>query len=220
MDILEAIQARHSVRDFAAKPVPKELVMKIMQTAICSPSSGNGQPWEVFIASGATLEKIRQAYLERAQHATPPPPPSATPPPPPLPDHITQRFATVKRERLILMGYNPDDPASQKVFTEMGTRLYNAPVLVVICIDKAMTSLLDIGLFIQTLCLAATGYGVDSLIASWFIAQPDILREMLEIPENLHIAMGVGLGYANPEAAVNTYRSPRRPIEEVVRYKE
>ena len=89
----------------------------------------------------------------------------------------------------------------------------------VICMDKALSSNLDIGIFVQTICLAAQGYGVDSFIAGAFISHPDVLRQELEIPEDLNIIAGVGLGYPNPDAIINTYRSPRRSIQEVVRYK-
>lgn len=89
----------------------------------------------------------------------------------------------------------------------------------VICMDQALSSNLDIGMLVQTICLAAQGYGVDSMIAGGMISQPDILRKELEIPENLNIVIGVGLGYPKPGSLINTYRSPRRPIEEVVRYK-
>lgn len=67
MDVLEAIQARHSVRDFLPTPVPKDVIMKIMEVATRAPSGGNGQPWEIFVASGATMEAIRRAHQERAQ---------------------------------------------------------------------------------------------------------------------------------------------------------
>ena len=102
---------------------------------------------------------------------------------------------------------------------EWSSRLFGAPVLAVICMDKALSSNLDIGLFVQTICIAARGYGVDSLIAAAFVSQPDILRQELEIPESLNIITGVGLGYPEPNSIINTYRSPRRPIQEVVRYK-
>jgi nitroreductase len=222
MDILEAIQARHSVRDFLSRPVPKDIVMKIIQAATRSPSSGNGQPWEIFIASGATLEKIRQAVLARAAlAAVVPVGPAVTPPPPPPPQTLLQqRFAASKRERLVLLGMDPDDPQSYNIFNEWAARLYGAPVVAVICQDRALFSTLDIGLLVQTICLAAMHFNVDSLIATNFVTHPDLLREALDIPENLNIITGVGLGYANPAAVINTYRSPRRPIEEVVRYKE
>jgi nitroreductase len=219
MDILEAIQARHSVRDFLSRPVPKDIVMKIMQAATRSPSSGNGQPWEIFIASGATLEKIRQTVLQRAKEsASAAPAPGGTPPPPQT--VLQQRFAASKRERLVLLGMDPDDPQSYNIFNEWAARLYGAPVVAVICQDRALTSSLDIGLLVQTICLAAMHFNVDTLIATNFVTHPDLLREALGIPESLSIVTGVGLGYANPAAVINTYRSPRRPIEEVVRYKE
>jgi nitroreductase len=102
-----------------------------------------------------------------------------------------------------------------------GARLFGAPVVVVICVDKALSSSrnLEIGLFAQTVCLAAKGLGVDSFIAGALVSQPDVLRQELEIPENLNIVIGIGLGYPNPDSIINTYRSPRRPINEVVRYK-
>lgn len=216
MEVIEAILARHSVRDFSSKPIPQKTVMKILEAAIRSPSGGNGQPWEVFVASGTTIEKIRQAYLERFQSGSGGLPPGG---PPPQPAFIQERMGTIRNERFKLLGLDPDDPASGKIFMEWGSRLFGAPVLVIICMDKALSSNLDIGLFVQTICLAAQGYSVDSFIAGAFISQPDILREELEIPENLNIITGIGLGYPNPDATINTYRSPRRPIQEVVRYK-
>jgi nitroreductase len=220
MDVIEAILARHSVRDFSAKPVAKETVMKILEVATRSPSGGNGQPWEVFVASGATMEKIRKMYQERSKGGTGGSGRHGGPTgPPPQPAFIQERMSTIRNERLKLLGLDPADPASGKVFMEWGSRLFGAPVLVVICMDKALSSNLDIGMFIQTICIAAQGHGVDSLIAGAFVSQLDVLRQELGIPDSLNIVVGIGLGYPNPNSIINTYRSPRRPIQEVVRYK-
>ena len=223
MDVIEAILARHSVRDFSSKPIPKETIMKILEVATRSPSSCNGQPWEVFVASCATIEKIRTRYQERSRGGAGgpgrPTGPGGPGGPPPQPAYIQERMTTIRNERLKLLGLDPADPASGKVFLEWGSRLFGTSVLVVICMDKALSSNLDMGLFIQTICLAAQGYGVDSFIAGSLISQPDIVRQELEIPENLNIITGIGLGYPNPNNIINTYRSPRRPIQEVVRYK-
>lgn len=216
LEVIEAIRARHSVRDFSAKPVPRETVMKIMEAALCSPSGGNGQPWEIFIAGGATLDRIRKVFTERFQSGVGAPPPAVQSAPPAF---IRERMATIRNERFKLLGLNPDDPASGKVFLEWGSRLFGVPVLAVICMDKALSSNLDIGLFIQTVCLAAQGYDVDSFIAGAFVSHQDVLRKELDIPDNLNIITGIGLGYPNPDAVINTYRSPRRPVQEVVRYK-
>jgi nitroreductase len=223
MDVIEAILSRYSVRDFLSKPVPKETVMKMLEAATRSPSGGNAQPWEIYVATGATLERIRKIYQERAQTGAPAPTgPGGTSGPggsPPQPDYIRQRMTTIRNERLKLLGLDPADPASGKVFADWGARLFGVPVLVVVCMDKVLSSNLDLGLFIQTLCLAAQGYGVGSFIAGALVSHREVLRQELGIPESLNIVTGIGLGYPNQDSIINTYRSPRRPMQEVVRYK-
>jgi nitroreductase len=216
MNVIEAILARYSVRDFSPKPVEKETVMKIMEVSTRSPSSGNSQPWEVFVATGATLERIRKVYQERFQSGALDHPPGGIQP---KPDYIQDRMNTITKERLELLGLDPDKPESKKVFSEWRARLFGVPVLIVICMDKRLSYHLDNGLFIQTICLAAQDYGIDSFIAGSFISQPDVLRNELDIPDTLDILTGVGLGYPDQDSTINTYRSPRRPINEVVRYK-
>lgn len=223
MDVIEAILKRSSIRDFSSKPVPKETIMKIFEAAVRSPSGGNAQPWEVFIAGGATLERIRNVYRDRFEAGTggsSGPTASLSPGgPPPQPKYIQERMATIRNERLRLLGLDPGDPASGRVFQEWGSKMFGVPVLVVVCMDKDLSSNLDIGLFIQTVCLAAQGYGVESFIAGALVSHRDTLRKELEIPEGLNIVTGIGLGYPKPGAVINTYRSPRRPIEDVVRFK-
>jgi nitroreductase len=118
MDVIEAILARHSVRDFGSKPVPREVVMKILEAAIRSPSGGNSQPWEVFVASGAILERIRKVYQERSRSGA-----GRPTGPPPQPPQYQERMAVIRNERLKLLGLDPADPASEKVFMEWGARL-------------------------------------------------------------------------------------------------
>jgi len=219
MDVLQAIEARHSVREFAATPVPRETIMAIMAAAMRSPSGGNGQPWEIFVAAGATLERIRTVYAERAAQAGPPPMPGGVGGPPPAPAFIQERMATIRRERMELLGLDPADPASGRVFMQWGARMFGAPAVAIICMHEALSSYLDIGLLVQTICLAAQGLGVDSMIAGALVAHQDVLRAELGIPDQLKIVTGIGLGYADPASKINTYRSPRRPVEEVVRYR-
>jgi nitroreductase len=220
MDALETIVNRHSVRDFKSDPISKEIVIKIMEAATRAPSGGNGQPWEVFIAAGATIERIRKEYKERAAAS----PGGARPGgPPPLPAFIQERMATIRIERMKLLGLDPADPAAGKAYMqisgEWAARLSGVPVLAVICMHKALSSHLDIGMFIQSICIASKSYGIDTFIASSFVSQPDILRKELGIPDDFNIITGIGLGYPN-DNIINTYRSPRRPISDVVRYRD
>jgi nitroreductase len=234
MDAIEAITSRHSVRDFSARPVPRETVMRIFEAVMRCPSGGNGQPWEVFVAAGPAMERIRAAYAERIMAgppampgmppggpgSAPPPGPGPRTPPPPPPARIMERMRTIREERMRLLGLDPADPASGRVFMEWAARMNGAPVLVVVCMDKTVSGFLDIGMFIQTVCIAAKSLGVDSFIAASLVSQQDVLRRELAIPDELAIVMGIGLGYEEASSIINTYRSPRRPVDEVVRYRE
>ena len=181
MDTIAAIKARHSVRDFKSEGIPKVTVMKIMEAALNSPSGGNGQPWEVFIAAGATMERIRTTY--KTAEPVPAGPPGLPAGMPPQPAYMAERMKQIRQERMKLLGLDPDDPASGAVFAEWSARLYNAPVMAIICQDKMLTSNLDIGLFIQTICLAAINYGVDTLIAAAFVMRQEIVRKELKISD-------------------------------------
>ena len=65
MDVIKAILERYSARDFKSDVVPKETLIKKLEASLHSPSSGNTQPWRIFVAAGTVTEKITQAYLER-----------------------------------------------------------------------------------------------------------------------------------------------------------
>ncbi len=49
MDVLEAIRTRRSVRQYQDKPVPNELIGRLLRAAMSAPSARNGQPWEFVI---------------------------------------------------------------------------------------------------------------------------------------------------------------------------
>ena len=166
MDTIEAMLARHSARDFKPEPVAKETLMKILEAATRSPSSGNSQPWEIFAASGEPLEKIRQSYLERFQQDVPGKPEFTTTPLPQWPVHMQERMSTQRAERFKLLGIDLQDNAAIRANMETGSRLWGAPVLIVLCMDHTLmaSSAYDIGLLTQNILLAAQNFGVDSIV--------------------------------------------------------
>ncbi len=46
MDTFEAIRTRRSVRRYEDRPVPEELVTKLLAAAMAAPSARNAQPWQ------------------------------------------------------------------------------------------------------------------------------------------------------------------------------
>ncbi len=60
MEALEAILTRRSVRDFEARPVPGELLEKVLQAGVAAPSGGNQQAWGfVLVQQASRLAGLR-----------------------------------------------------------------------------------------------------------------------------------------------------------------
>lgn len=63
MDIYEAIYLRRDVREFTDRPVPDQLLTKILDAAHHAGSVGFMQPWNfIVIKSPATKEKVYQSF--------------------------------------------------------------------------------------------------------------------------------------------------------------
>jgi len=120
-----------------------------------------------------------------------------------------------------LSGKFPDDKAAKFALFEANYRFFGAPVVIYLCMDSTLThwSFFDIGMLAQSIMIAAQEYGLGSIPAYMLAIYPDLIRAELEIPEGLSIMIGVALGYSDTEHPQNKFRSSRRPIEEVVRFK-
>jgi nitroreductase len=61
LDAIEALKTRRSIRLYEEKPVPRELIEEIIDTARLAPSGRNTQPWEfVVITDAATRTRIAE----------------------------------------------------------------------------------------------------------------------------------------------------------------
>jgi nitroreductase len=59
MDAIEVIKLRRSIREYKAKPIPKDILEKIVDAAGFAPTARNVQPWEfVVVTKPETLKKI------------------------------------------------------------------------------------------------------------------------------------------------------------------
>src|SRR3989338_43587 len=57
MNILTAIYRRRSIRDFQDKPVPRELLEKLVDAATQAPSAENEQPWHFTVVEDRVIKK-------------------------------------------------------------------------------------------------------------------------------------------------------------------
>ncbi|MEE0771560.1 MAG: nitroreductase family protein [Anaerovoracaceae bacterium] len=61
MNLLEAMQKRHSIRKYEQEPIPEEKLNMVLQAGLLSASSRGRRPWElIVIQKRETLEKMSQ----------------------------------------------------------------------------------------------------------------------------------------------------------------
>ena len=214
MTVSEALNARHSTRAFLSTPVEKGKIMAVLEGAAHTPSWANSQPWEVFVATGQTLDRIRNAYSEKYEQKAKPSP--ETPHPTKWSDSAI-RF----REQL-RPGMARDCGEAAGQFGVLNQTLFNAPAVIFICMDKVLSewSLYDIGAYSQSLMLAAAEQGLATIPAIMLMAFPDVLRRELEIPERFKLTIGIAIGYEDGEHGINRFVTGRKPLDESVWYRD
>jgi len=219
MNTIDALNSRYCCRAFKPDPVSKETVLKILEAATRAPSWANTQPWEIYVASGEVLERLRQAYLKNLQEEVAGHP--DLPRPQSWPLALQKRTEDLMARRSQLLGIARDDSAGRKTMMQANYKFFGAPVVIYLCMDRALTpwSVFDLGSLSQSIMLAAKDNGLDTAVAVMLVAYPDLIRAHLEIPDDLSIIIGIALGSNDPNNPGNRFRSPRRSLSDVVHLK-
>ncbi|MDR1206146.1 MAG: nitroreductase [Peptococcaceae bacterium] len=212
MNVIEALNARHSTRAFLPAPVEKDKLNAILEAALRTPSWANSQPWEIFVATGGTLDRVKKAYLKKYEEKAPAAPET------PRPAEWSQ--AAKDRQKQLAPDMKRDCGDAVDQFGKLNQNMFYAPCAVFVCMDKILSewSLYDIGAYSQSLMLAAREYGVASIPAITMVLYPDVLRQELKIPDHLKITIGIALGYVDENNAINKFVSARSALSEVVRF--
>jgi nitroreductase len=217
MNVSVALTQRRTIRGFKLNQISAELVRMIIEPALHAPSWANTQPWEIFVAAGMPLDRIRRAYAEMLRNCVPRNPDIAMPKE--WPEACRLRMETLKTERAELLEACRE-PGSIPDLMQMNYRLFDAPTVAYLCMDRCLTpwSLFDLGALSHGIMLSAEEQGLGSAVAITLAAHPDIVRRELSIPSSLAIVIGIALGLPDPASPQNKFRSSRRPAAEVIRF--
>ena len=213
MNTIDAIKTRRSIRAYLDKPVEKEKLDAILAAADRSPSWGNSQPWEVFVASGETLDRIKAGFKEKHESK------AEVNLDTPRPKEWTE--AAKARTRQLRPGIIRDcGEEAANEFAALNQAMFHAPTVIFICIDKIMTewAMYDVGAYSQSLMLVAEELGLGTIPAIQLLLFPDVLRKEMDIPENMKFTIGIAIGYTNKEHRINDFKSDRDPVSNCVRY--
>jgi nitroreductase len=215
----DAINSRQSVRQFLPKPVPKEAIEHLLSLASRAPSGTNTQPWKTYVLQGSSLSSLVDKVCEvHTSFATNPA----------LaadykeeydyyPEQWVSPYIDRRRENgwglYGLLGITKGDKAAMHAQQQRNFRFFDAPVGLMFTLDRVMGrgSLVDYGMFLQTLMLAARGHGLDTCPQAAWNGFAKIILPHIGAGDNEMLVCGMALGYADPAALVNTFRTPRVP---------
>ena len=217
-----AITSRMSVRSFTQQTVDREAIEQILQVASRAPSGTNCQPWKVYVLQGAsrstlveqvcaTHDAIRANPALAAEYAE-------------EYDYYPQRWVSpyIDRRRengwglYGLLGIGKADKDKMHQQHQRNYHFFDAPVGLMFTIDRVMGrgSLVDYGSFLQNIMVAACGHGLHTCPqAAWNGFSKIILPHIGAGPDEM-LVCGMALGYADETAVVNTFHTPRVPVQD------
>lgn len=221
-DADEALLTRRSIRAFLPRAVPRETVEDILRVAASAPSGTNTQPWKVYVVAGErrlelsrrileTFDDPEKAKTHSREYAY-------------YPQQWTSPY--VDRRRKVgwdmygLLGIGKGD--FQKTHVQHGRNysFFDAPVGLMFTIDRILEkgSWLDYGMFIQNVMIAARARGLDTCPQAAFLDFHSIISECLGIPANEMLVCGMSLGWADPDAVINTLHTDRDPVSSFAKF--
>ncbi len=223
-----AIEGRLSVRAFLPKPVPRDMIEHLLSVASRAPSGTNTQPWKVYVLQGASRDALVQkvcaahdairanpALAEQYQEAY---------------DYYPRQWVSpyIDRRRengwglYGLLGITKGDKDKMHAQHQRNFKFFDAPVGLMFTVDKIMGggALVDTGMFMQNLMVAARAHGLDTCPQAAWNNFASIILPHVGAGDNEMLVCGMALGYADPSDKVNTFVTPREPVQDFTTWLE
>ena len=224
----DAITSRSSIRAFTAQAVPRETVTHLLEVASRAPSGTNCQPWHVYVLQGAS----RDALVDKvcAAHDALRADPSLAAQYAEEYDYYPQQWVSpyIDRRRengwglYGLLGVGKGDKDKMHAQHQRNYRFFDAPVGLMFTVDRVMGrgSLVDYGAFLQSIMVAARGHGLHTCPQAAWNGFSSVILPHIGAQASEMLVCGMALGYADSEAVVNSFRTPRVPVADFTTWLE
>ncbi len=217
-----AIRSRMSVRAFTSQPVERGDIEALLQLASRAPSGTNCQPWKVYVLQGASRDALvgKVCAAHDAVRADPAVAAEYVEEYDYYPQQWVSPYIDRRRENgwglYGLLGIGKGDKDKMHAQHQRNYRFFDAPVGLMFTVDRVMGrgSLVDYGAFLQSIMVAARGRGLHTCPqAAWNGFAKIILPHIGAGPDEM-LVCGMALGYADETALVNSFHTPRVPVQD------
>jgi nitroreductase len=205
-----------SIRQFKPEPVPKEILTDIIDIAKWSPSYKNTQPWESIILSGAKKEALSGLLLGNMGKKVPMDPDLVHPTSWPEAENARMELTAKKKSEVTGIPFNDENALMEAM--KRNFNFYGAPHVIYLFQEASLSlwSLFDMGLFAQTLMLAAKAKGIGTVPQAFATQYASEIKKFLSIPDTKRLILGISIGYADMESTANQYKAQRADTNEFI----
>ncbi|MEV0161922.1 nitroreductase [Nonomuraea fuscirosea] len=218
MDVYEAVDSRRAVRAFSDEPVPRDVLERVLAAATRAPSSGNLQPWHLYVVTGEPLAELKRRATARALAGDPGDEREYPMYPAELISPYRDRFSAAAAQRYQALGIRRDAPDRPVRIAALNSEAFGAPVVLFCYLDRTMGpgQWADAGMYLQTVMLLLRAEGVHSCPQVMWTMFRRTVSEIAGADEDLVLLCGVAVGYER-EGAVRL-RTGRAEMTETVRF--
>ena len=218
MDVYEAVASRRSVRRFTDRPVPREVLERVLSTAVWAPSGSNLQPWHAYVLTGAPLDSIKKRAGARLAAGDPWDEPEYEQYPAHLKSPYQERRSAFGEQRYGALGIPRADVEARQRAASANWDCFGAPAAMFCYIDRDLgrPQWSDVGMFLQTVMLLLRAEGLHSCTQMAWAKFHRTVAEAVMPPRDLALFCGMSIGYECPDA--RTTRTGRAPVGETVTF--
>ena len=212
MDVSIAVEQRSSIRKFLTRPVSNEIIEELLVKSSRSPSGGNVQPWKIFVINNSAMSD----FLEFQENWTEPETPAYDIYPSKLKEpYRTSRFQ-LGEQMYELLGIGRDDKDARIAQVMDNFRFFGAPCAMFCFVDRQMgpPQWSDLGMFLQTFMLLAQEVGLDTCAQEAWSMKEASVSKFVKAEDSDTLFCGMAIGFRDKNAAVNSLKSERRPLNE------
>lgn len=211
----QLVAGRRSVRAFLPGTIPRPVVEDLLRTARSAPSGANLQPGRFHVLTGVALRELTDCLMETVT-AKRPQVSQYSYFPDPMPAYLKSRQRETGFALYSALGIAKRDVAGRKRQFRHNYRFFDAPVGIIVSIDKEMGKgcFMDLGMAIQSFFIAAEAKGLATCGIGAIAGYADVVHEHLKLPQEEIVVCGLALGYPDWNHPVNTLRTKRANLED------
>ena len=215
--VSEAVLSRRSIRQFTDRPVPFEVLLRVLDRARWAPSGCNFQPWEATVLTGEPLRALQDKLL-----VTPPQDPvEYVITPADIPAEYRERLAAMGVKQYGALGIARDDFDMRAHATAQNAVSFGAPVLLLCHIPRVMgpPQWSDVGMWLQTVMLLLREEGLDSCAQEYMAMWGRLIKDHIGVADEEQVLFcGLAIGYRDVDAPVNSFERERTALDRQLRF--